>query len=264
MKRTLSIVLLVLALVACVSEDAPPAAIPSPSGSAEVDQEVVRQHASQFDDDLAERPAGSQEEFAAATYILGTLQQAGYLVRLESIPVEDLEKSTNVIALPPSGDDPKYMVVVGYDTGSQTRETGDAIGVLLELARALRVAEPRHDVAFVAVGAEQARVKGGAIGSRRLAQFLLDEDLDPTIIRLLEISDDSPTGAFKDYGDLLDPSLFDTWCRLTGSEPCARTLEERSIDPDPIGEADFRQVLVVGHTEDVSTVLLEYLTEHGR
>ena len=154
-----------------------PSARPSPSGPPTIDYELVRQHALQFDVDVPSRPPGSQHELAAATYILGHLQLAGYGPTLAAVPVKDQVQSTNVVAFPASGEDPTVVVTVGYAHDGTSSEEGSAIGLFLELARALNVADPDHTVGFVAVGA-------GEVGDSRLERFLEERDLDPEIIQI--------------------------------------------------------------------------------
>ena len=177
----------------------------------------MTRHATQFEEDVPQRPAGSQQEFAAASYITGHLQQAGYLVELDSVPVEDTVRSTNVIALPPSGDEPQVVVTVAYDNAGSAR-SAVTIGTFLELARALRVAVPEHSVEFVALGAELTNVNGGSLGSRRLIEVLKDRDLDPEVIVIVDVQDEDVGTSFAgagfesrlirlptdDPGDLLD------------------------------------------------------------
>lgn len=176
-------------LAACSGDAGNPRPISSPVGPPEIQPDVVAQHAAQFEDDLPQRPAGSQQEFAAATYITAHLQQAGYVVELDAVPVEDLVRSSNVIALPPSGEKPEIVVTVAYDTG-RTAGSATTIGTFLELARALRVAVPDHSVEFVALGAELTEVNGGSLGSRRLIKVFLDEGVRPEIVVIVELRDD--------------------------------------------------------------------------
>jgi hypothetical protein len=172
----------VLLLCACAAERTPAPDVDA-TGPPHVDLEVVEDHARQFRDELQDRVAGSQQEQAASVYILGHLQQAGYVVLLEAVPVEDLVRSTNVVAQPPGGGDAEVVVVVSYDASGRAGEDG-AVALFLELARALRVRAPAHAVQFVALGAEHASAGGGRLGSRRLAQELLDQGTDPFIVRI--------------------------------------------------------------------------------
>ena len=168
---------LLLCLTACASPSSSPAGGPSPTGPAEVRFDLVETHAAQFDEEVPQRRAGSQEEAAAGSYILGHLQLAGFAPYLDAVPVKDQVRSTNVVALPPTGAAPEVVVSVAYDTGTEDQPGGRGIGLFLELARALNVAAPGHRVAFVAVGAESIEHRG----SRRLAQYLLDEGWEPSV-----------------------------------------------------------------------------------
>ncbi len=159
----------------------------------------MERHADQFEQDVPVRPPGSQEEFAAATYITGHLQQAGYVVRLDSVPVANTVRSSNVVALPPSGQPPRIVVAVSYGTDPTERDAdaGD-IGAFLEVARVLRARSVAHNVEFVALGAKSENL----LGSRRLAQVLLDEGVEPRIVYLSAGDDPDPreTRPFKDAG----------------------------------------------------------------
>ncbi|MDQ4124590.1 MAG: M28 family peptidase [Actinomycetota bacterium] len=158
------------------------------SGPPEIRLETVEEHARQFDEEEPDRPAGSQDELAASVYIVAHLTEAGYVSRLDAVPVEDLVRSTNVVALAPSGEEPSALVVVPYDTGEGPDTPGGySIALWLEVARALRSIEPEHDVQFVALGAEHTTVGGGQLGSRRLAQQLEDEDKSPPVFVVQEI-----------------------------------------------------------------------------
>ncbi|MDQ3646688.1 MAG: hypothetical protein M3345_07105, partial [Actinomycetota bacterium] len=114
MKRSVWATAGLLLVTGCAGEPSTrPAAVPT--GPPEVRLDIVADHTREFDVDVPSRAAGSQEEFAAAAYITGHLQQAGYVVRLDGVPVADLVRSTNVVAL--SDVDPKVVVAIPYDTG---------------------------------------------------------------------------------------------------------------------------------------------------
>lgn len=139
---------------------------------------MVARHGEEFDGDLSERDAGSQKEFAAASYLTGHLQQAGYAVKLDPVPVGDLVRSTNVVALPPGGEPITAVVAIPYDNTPNVPPQGQDLGLFLEIARALRVVEPEHHVQFVALGAEYSIRQGGHLGSRRLVSALLEDESD--------------------------------------------------------------------------------------
>jgi hypothetical protein len=249
--------LVAVALVACTTEG-PQRPEVEPTGPPAVQISDVEGHAAQFDEDLPERRAGTQNEGAASVYLLGHLQQAGYVVRLDSVPLRNLVRSTNVVAVPPSAGDPAVVVVAPYDTGENPEPTGASLGLFLELARALRVAVPDHSVEFAALGAEHAEESAGQLGSRRLIQELLDEDLDPLVIELLPLGGRSgflaggpAAPAITDAAEGLDVEISAT--PLT-TMPDARIWGRAGLDFAVVG----------GAPEDVGRVLLQYLSARGR
>jgi hypothetical protein len=92
------------------------------------------------DDELRRRPAGSRPESLAGTYLLGHLHGSGYATVLDPVPVADLVRSTNIVAVAPAGPAPSVVVVTPYDTPEQGALSGGALAVFLEVARALRMA----------------------------------------------------------------------------------------------------------------------------
>lgn len=242
----------VLVLAACGSDSAPGAA-PEPQGPPAVQTGVVDDHAAQFDDALADRPAGSQREFAASTYILGHLQTAGYAPLLDPVPVEDTVRSTNVVAQPPFGGEPQVVVTVAYDTRPEQDDGGESIGVWLELARALYARDREHAVEFVALGAEQTRLNGGNLGSRRLVEFLRGDELSPLVISLEDVSrGSSPLLVRGDDADALvaiaDRLKIDSGPLVSAG--AAEAVFER---------AGMRQASVEGGADSVARVILEFL-----
>ena len=239
-------------LVTACSGEQVPFERPEVDGPAEVRLDVVMDHAEQFASDVPDRPAGSGEEQAAAAYILGTLQQNGYFARLDAVPVEDLFRSTNVVAQPAGGAEPEVMVVVPYGTGPGAPEEEYALGLFLELARALNVTAPGHKVHFVALGAEFTDVEGGHLGSRRLARFVLDEEQDPFVVELGELT---TGGGFQAEGDREDELNV---AAGGGSDTSSGALL-RSVDV--FKAAGFERVLVSGGLDDVGPALLEFLAD---
>ncbi len=180
--------LVALSVSACTASGGRDTATPPvPQGPSDIQAEVVERHARQFDEDVPERPAGSQEEFAASAYLIAHLQQAGYVARLEPVPVADLVRSTDVIAVPPGTQDPVAVVAIGYDTGADDggdNSHGPALGLFLELARASLVADPDSSIWFAALGAQQVPGEGAFSGSKVLLRYLTEEGVDPLIILL--------------------------------------------------------------------------------
>lgn len=244
-----SLVLMLFLAPACVRTASPSGEPPADPPAIQYD--VVRQHAEQFDVDMPSRPPGSQLEMAAASYILGHLSLAGYPSFLDRVPVADTVSSTNVVALPPSGNDPEYLVAIPYGIGDARDQTGRELGLWLELARALTAVDEDNDVAFVAMGAESVENRG----TRRLAQYLLDAGLEPWVIT---IRTDDRAGAEnlavfgscmgEARGTLYSTELSDTGCREIEMRRGAITL------------AGFQETVVFGDIELMGQELFEFLT----
>jgi hypothetical protein len=152
---------------------------------------VVQQRAHWFDRNDPVRVAGSQQELVASSYLLARLEEAGYVVSLDPVPVGNLLHSTNVIGLPPSGE-AATVVIVDYDTSSATPSGGVALGTFLEVARALRVVDPHHAVEFAALGAEHIAVNGGQVGARSLIELLRSQSPVPRIVRIGDLREGLP------------------------------------------------------------------------
>lgn len=256
MRKT--VLLALLALVSCTANETPrPAA--SPSGPPAIEADAIEAHASQFADELPDRVAGSQQEFAATTYITAHLQQAGYVVEFDSIPVENTVRSTNVVALPPSTEDPLFLVAAAYDGSGPT----PSVGVFLELARALRASVPEHSVQFVALGAEETPVSDGTaqvLGTRRMIKLLQDRELTPKVIYLTnaQLPTDTRKQTFKAYGaegEELNRLAFQN----------GGFTDELLTTPgsDLFAEAGFDTTLVAGEPARVAQILLRFLADEG-
>lgn len=251
MKKTFLLAL--LALISCTAAETP-SPTTTPNGPPVIDVDTIETHAQQFGDELSRRPAGSQQEFAAATYITAHLQQAGYVVELDSIPIENTVRSTNVVALPPSTEDPVYLVASAYDGDGESR----AVGVFLELARALRASVPEHSVEFVALGAEETDRPGTPLGSRRIIKVLQDRELTPRVIFL---TNSTPPQDFKAYG--ADADALHTLAYRDG----AALTDELMTSPGSMlfEDAGFETTLVAGEPGRIGPVLLRFLAgESGR
>ncbi len=250
---TVLLLLVAVSGIACTASS--PARDPAEvEGPARVEMTTVEEHAEQFNTDVPVREAGSQEEQAAASYITGTLQRNGYLVRLEAVPVGDLVSSSNLIGQPPGGELPQVIVTVAYGTDGDGDSDGLALGLFLELARALNVEEPDHQVFFVGLGAEDAEAEGGYLGSRRLAQMMTDEDWDPLVVQLIDITEGGQLGASGDRADEFIEAMTATTGPFVEFDPGSVTVEV-----DVFARAGFESLLVTGDAEKLSEVLLDYL-----
>jgi hypothetical protein len=216
----------------------------TPSGPPEIDFALVRRHAEQFDVDLPNRPPGSQQEVAAATYILGHLQFAGYSPLLDAVPVKDQVQSSNVIAVPPTGVEPKVMVTVAYDTSGRGLDTGMGIGLFLELARAMNVAYPDHAVGFAALGAEE----GDRRGSAALASFFDEQGLEPSVISMQLGRGERRVIVGSCAGSLTD---------LVPIEECAGGPAR--FDDDPFSAHGLQHTMVRGDPTGVGSILFRFL-----
>ena len=240
MRGPLFFILVTASLLSACASEAP--VDTTPSGAPTIQAETVREHAQQFAEDVPVREPGSQEELAAASYILGHLQQAGYVPLLDPVPVEDLVESTNVVALPQGGD-PDTVVAVSYGSSGEGGGGGEEIGTFLEIARALNVASPEHDVAFVALGAEESPQLGSALGTRRLIQYLEDEGFAPHVITL----EGGP--ALKASGSLASEIV-------PGS-----TQPPGNATDDLFSRSRLQHTTVSGPPEEVGDALLGYLDD---
>jgi hypothetical protein len=216
------------------------------SGPPEVRAEVVARHAEQLDDELGPRPAGSQREQIAAQYVLGHLQRAGYLVSLDTVPVGNLVESTNLIALPPSENDPKVVVTAPYDSPEGRATGGEEVGFLLELARAFNVASPDHDVEFAALAADSTGGQAGRLGSRRLVKDLLDEGVRPAIVQISDIQQGDPVDAWGPLGKEIVPSA-------------ARAIDDMGM----FAQAGMQRASVLGDPEELGALVIDYLEQAG-
>jgi hypothetical protein len=238
-----------ISLSACDSNSTD-AELAKPSGPPTVDLDAVATHAEQFDSEIPVRTAGSQQEEIATSYLLAHMQQAGYLVRLDGVPVKDLVRSTNVVAPPPSGAEPDVAVIVSYDTGPEGGGDAAALGLWLELARALNVKDPDHKVEFVALGADHAPVEGAPLGQRRLARFLADEELEPSIVHIFATGNTGMSGYGPDIEGI-----------LAAGPPAARPSGAPPAGADPLTDAGLDHTFVSGTADQVGPALLRYLSQ---
>jgi hypothetical protein len=177
------------AILASCSPARTPVPAPAPSGPPEVEAAAALGHARELARELGARAPGSQEEQAASVYVTAHLQQAGYAVFLDGVPVEDLVRSTNVVARPPAGGAPEVVVVAPYGTPPEESDGGAAAGLVLELARALRVRSPEHAAGFALLGAEHAAA--GPLGSRRLAEDLAEDAPGALVVVVGDVESDA-------------------------------------------------------------------------
>ena len=242
--------LVLVATSACSSGDVRPSPI-EPSGPPRVDVAVVNRHARQFDSELTDRPAGSQQEQAASQYVLGHLQRAGYPVRLEGVPVGNLVRSTNLMGQPPAGNESTTIVVCAYD-GRPTQENwGQTIGTFLELSRALYSLDRDHAVEFAALGAERTE---SHLGSRLLAQQLTDQGRNPFIVTLAGLTSGAPISAVGTRSAEAVATARDLGIDVASDLDVADL-----VGVDVFDRAGFDHLVITGSPASVGAVLLELL-----
>ena len=246
LRSTWAFAAVILVGSACGGPTSQPSEV-DPTGPPEVRPEVVRDHAEQFDEEMDHRQAGSQLEQAASQYVLGHLQQAGYFVRLDAVPVEDLVESTNLVALPPSGEDAGTIVTVAYDA-VEDDSSGATVGAFLELARALYAAHPDHRVQFVALGAE---ASDDHLGSRRLAQQLREEGSSVDVVSI--VPGGPELGAVGSLAADFETAARSAGVAVGGPPP----LENYGVDV--FSRAGFDSLIVGGPPEDLGAVLITWL-----
>lgn len=239
----------------CSASPSSEVARPDAPGPPDPQPEVIERHATQFADELPQRPPGSNEEQVAASYILGFLQQAGYPGRLDGVPVADLVRSTNVIGTPPEGATPEYLVAAPYGTPPNQALDARSLGVFLEVARALSVRALDHPVEFVALGAEFAEQEKGTLGSVAMASLLQEESFEPQIIYLSPVLSGD---AFYAQGPLASEFEPD----VAAGEP---SLDQVALAAAEVYRNEgFDVTIVDGDAADVADTLIEFLSERFR
>lgn len=120
-------------------------------------------HARELSVNVGVRRAGTEGDRLAAAYIQGELERLGMTVRQERFALPQGGESRNVIASLPGFAGGRHLVLGGhYDTtltspGGNDNATG--VGVVLDLARALRAQPAALPVVVVLFGAEEVQVR---------------------------------------------------------------------------------------------------------
>ncbi|MGH2776619.1 MAG: hypothetical protein ACRDJT_14470 [Actinomycetota bacterium] len=244
-----------IVVLGCSASPSSEVARPDAPGPPDPRPEVIERHATQFADELPERPPGSNEEQVAASYILGFLQQAGYPGRLDGVPVADLVRSTNVIGTPPEGATPEYLVAVPYGTPPNQALDARSIGVFLEVARALSVRGLDHPVEFVALGAEFAEQERGTLGSVAMASLLHEESFEPQIIYLSPVLSGDVLYAQGPLAGEFEPDEV-------ANEPAPDRVARAAADV--YRTEGFDVTIVDGNAAEAADTLIEFLSEHFR
>jgi hypothetical protein len=197
--------LLLLVLLAAGAAGSAQRALSTP-----VDGSTARKHVVELSL-IGPRVAGSSNEEKAAAYIEGALREAGYEPTRQRFPFRGRQQgqSSNVMAVKPG--DSRRQLVVGAHYDSEARGPGaddnaSGVGVLLEVAAAVRNASTPYTIRFVAFGAEEP----GFHGSTRYVQEMSSEARRNTegMINL----DSLTAGDFAYvYGDQGSPGRMRDW-----------------------------------------------------
>jgi alkaline phosphatase isozyme conversion protein len=121
---------------------------------------------------LGQRPAGGQHERQAAAIVRERLRTLGYNVETQRFPLPEGGRSLNAVGRTPG---PIKVIIVAHMDGvpgtTAANDNGSGVGVMLELAKALR---NEQGVLVAAVGAEERRYTGAGyhLGSRALSRSL--------------------------------------------------------------------------------------------
>ncbi len=109
--------------------------------------------------EIGYRPAGTEGDGEAATYIAGRIEALGWRVERRPFSLPQGGESWNVVGIPPGFDERAPYLLIGghYDSlnGPGANDNASGIGVALELVRELDERRAGLPVLFVAFGAEE-------------------------------------------------------------------------------------------------------------
>lgn len=129
---------------------------------------------------IGPRVAGSANERTGAEYIATAFRQAGYEPEIRPFELGLRGRSANVVAVKPGRSVREILVGAHYDSESRGRgadDNGSGVGVLLEVAEAVRDLATPYTLRFVAFGAEE----GGLRGSRAYVASMDGEAIANTV-----------------------------------------------------------------------------------
>ena len=132
---------------------------------------TARDHLTVLSGEIGSRPAGSLSEQRAADYIAGVFRRIGYETVRQPFSFISRERggrprtleSSNVIAIKSGDSDRELIVGAHYDSAGPGRGADDnasGVGVMLEVAAAVREVATPYTVRFVAFGAEERGLTG--------------------------------------------------------------------------------------------------------
>lgn len=159
--------------------------------------------------EIGPRVAGSADERAAAAYIEDALRQAGYEPDIGAFDIPRRGQSANVVAVKPGESGREILVGAHYDSESRGRgadDNGSGVGVLLEVASAIRDVATPYTLRFVAFGSEE----GGLRGSRAYVSSMDAEAIANTVAMINVDSVTAGDFAYV-YGTEGEPGRIRDW-----------------------------------------------------
>lgn len=156
---------------------------PQAAGAQEDYGDKAMEHMRYLSEDIGERPAGTESEREAKTYIETTLEDMGYETKTEAFPFtrggEELE-SENLSAVKPGKFKKEIIVGAHYDTVADVEGIDDnasGVGVMLETAEHLEDMDVPYTIRFIAFGAEE----GGLNGSEEFVENMSNKEKNNTL-----------------------------------------------------------------------------------
>jgi len=206
-------------------------------GHAQTDGRLARRHIEELSDRIGSRLAGSPAEAAGADYIQSALEESGYAVERQSFAFgpEDAGRgrsltSTNLIAVKPGESDLEIVVGAHYDSEVRGRGAGDnasGVGVLLEVAAAVRNQATPYSIRFVAFGAEEQ----GLAGSRHFVREMSPEQIAGTVAMINLDSLIVGELAYV-YGDPGDAGVLRDWILARARQEGFDLTTQAGANPD--------------------------------
>lgn len=147
----------IIAIVAAALALGALVAAPGAAMAAAFDPVAARAHATALAA-LGPRREGTAAERAAADYVAARLAEYGYAVAVTPVALPDGSSSRNVVAVKPGASPRRIVVGAHIDTKAGSPGANDnasGVGVVLELARALRDVPTQPTVVFAFFGAEE-------------------------------------------------------------------------------------------------------------
>ena len=149
--------------------------------------EIARTHIVALSEDVGSRLAGSPGEAQAADYIEGIFRELGYTPVRDGFAFAPESRqrgqnliSANVMAVKDGESDREIVVGAHYDSEVRGRGAGDnasGVGVMLEIAAAIRGVPTPYTIRFIAFGAEEQ----GLGGSHHYVTGLSSDEVGNTV-----------------------------------------------------------------------------------